>query len=187
MRRLIAIAAAVLLLVGCVPTRPVPERSADDLAAQTDRFLAVQWAYLGFTPDSTRPAVDVERYVRVEQQAVILRECVAESGYDIEGPPTAQQAEAIYVCNARFPVDPALFGFHGDAELDFIYDYYVESLVPCLAGFGVEPRRMASRDEFHDPVDTLFLWSPYDGLRIDQQERDFLATACPSMPPEFRE
>ncbi len=187
MRRLLLIAAACLLLCGCVPTRSIPQQSDADRADLTDRALAAQWQYLGFTPGSERPVVAVERYVTVEEQAEVLRSCVADAGYELGGNGSASQAEAIYRCNARFPIDPSVFGLYGAAELGFIYDYYLDGLIPCLAARGFAPDRLLSREEFLEPTTTLFIWSPYDEIPLERFDLEYLGSVCPAMPPELRE
>ena len=187
MRRLLLIAAACLLLCGCVPTHPIPQQSDADRADLTDRYLAAQWQYLGFTPTATRPTVDVERYVSLEEQGDVLRSCVEDAGYELTGNGSASQAEAVYRCNARFPIDPSAFGLFGAAELGFIYDYYLDGLIPCLAARGFSPERLLSREEFLEPTTTLFLWSPYDEVPLDRFDFEYLSSVCPTLPPELRE
>jgi hypothetical protein len=71
-----------------------------------------------------------------------------------------------YECFAAYPVDGE-FGFASVAQYDYIYDYYRDSLIPCLRSHGYlvsrAPDRLEFRTTWFDWSDPLspYVWNPY--------------------------
>ena len=94
---------------------------------------------------------------------------------------------ARYVCDAKYPVDPSLTQPPTDAELDYLYNYFVDVLNPCLEREGIEVIEPPSRQAFKDSLLSPDSWSPYVDVDIrGQDEWTRLNRACPQSPPGFR-
>ena len=71
-----------------------------------------------------------------------------------------------YECFAANPVDGE-FGFRSIAQYDYVYDYYRDSLIPCLRSHGYPLVRAPDRVQFRttwfewsDPL-APYVWNPY--------------------------
>lgn len=70
-----------------------------------------------------------------------------------------------------------------DDELAYTYDYYRQSLVPCLATLGFRTLAPPSRGSF---LDSGGNWSPYDSVfsaLLSSEEIATMARVCPEAPP----
>ena len=70
-----------------------------------------------------------------------------------------------------------------DAQLRLIYDYYRQSLGPCLDHFGFSFLPPPSKVDF---LASKGDWSPYDAVftaRMNSREIRSLTKACPPLPP----
>ena len=74
-----------------------------------------------------------------------------------------------YECFAAYPVDGEL-GFASIAQYDYVYDYYRDSLIPCLRNYGYlllrAPDRLEFRTTWFDWSDPLspYVWNPYNEI-----------------------
>jgi len=174
---LVAIAAAALLLAGCVPVSQVPpEPSGAELDALIAKELDFQWQYVGLTPDAPRPTVDRIRVVSPEEATDVHRDCMVDAGYgdfrqvtaSIYGGASNLERLAIYTCSAQYPVPPASYGLFSTAQLDFLYDYYVEVTIPCIRADGFTLTDIPTRQEFTQPQQSLLgVWVPWDSVQFD--------------------
>lgn len=72
-----------------------------------------------------------------------------------------------------------------EAELRLLYDYYRQSLGPCLDGFGFTYLSPPSRKSF---IESGGNWSPYDSVftaLMNGDEIRALSRACPPVPAFF--
>lgn len=72
-----------------------------------------------------------------------------------------------------------------EAELRFIYDYYLLRLAPCLEQFGYGYLKPPSRDTF---VESGGNWSPYDSVftpMMSSSDISALTQTCPALPPKL--
>lgn len=172
MRRLataVVVVATAGALGGCsLAGEQIAEPTSTELAAMTAQVNDIQWQNLQFSPDSPRPTVEFSRFIEPDQTDAVYTACMEEAGYigweqvifnSLGGPPAAERLD-LYECVSRFPVHPAYYGIHTTAQLDAIYDFYRDSLVPCLRGAGLEITGVPTRDEFVKS-EFLYTWSPY--------------------------
>ena len=153
-------------------------------------------------PDAERPEVELVRYVDQNEWAEVTVSCLVEQGVDakvstdgqggyemagVEGQLLPMEI-AIYTCNARYPTDPALTLPLTEAELDFVYDYYVNVLNPCLENEGVEITEAPSRQAFIDTYGASEgWWTPYEAVgTTGEEDWNQLNRVCPQSPPGFR-
>jgi hypothetical protein len=73
-------------------------------------------------------------------------------------------------------------------EREYVYDYYRQWLVPCLALAGYPIHGAPSREEFISDWLTPGWWSPYDSIDLEPgaAARFGLQKQCPSMPPALQ-
>jgi hypothetical protein len=67
----------------------------------------------------------------------------------------------MYYCSEKYQVDPSIVPLLTSRQLDYIYDYYVTSLVPCLREHGVKVTSAPSRLLFAPPGQHELTWNPY--------------------------
>jgi hypothetical protein len=193
MRFCSSLAVLAVLLAGCAPVSAVPpEPSGAELDALMALELDFQWRYVGLAPDDPRPAVERIRVISPTEAQTVYRQCMVDAGYEkfnvitasIYGGASTEQRVAIYTCTAQYPTPPSSYGLFSQAQLSFLYDYYVEVTVPCIESSGVAVTRMPTREQFVQPPGYPFeTWVPYRELEGDL---GYLATTkCPYVPEGF--
>ena len=167
-----AVAAGTLLaLAGC--TAPVPHPSppsADEVAVYIEDSQATQWFY-SLTPLDPRPQLDAQLIAAPDFDDV-LRACGrANQLSDVE-------------CSLSYLQVPGDIGYLGSAELGYLYDYFADSHVPCLAVRGLRMTYMPTRAEYTAQAG-LVPWDPYTQLGADlpPSRADDILADCPRYPP----
>lgn len=90
---------------------------------------------------------------------------------------------ANYICDVSFEIEGQYDDWYNDAQLNYIFDYYRESLVPCLELRGLEVTGPPTRDEF---LHHSYYWHPYFALSDAQSVEmaaDPTVPACASGHP----
>ena len=183
----IAAAAAVLagafLLTGCVSAREVPAPISDaTLQAYIEDRLDAAWLNTGLEGTVKRPEFDpatlVENF-RTSNEESVFAQCITSAGLsslyieEKNGGPSFSIAEGdkgepamqltLYSCLAA---NPSAFEARNmimtQEELDFLYDYYQESVVPCLELSGYAVGEAPTREQF--AAQANFLWIPYNAI-----------------------
>ena len=192
----IAAAAVVLFgLVGCVAEAPVT--SDADAADQYEQLLAQSWVSTG-QAGVEPPIVTIESALPTGEWYDALAVCMEDAGY-----PGLTFA---YLPSRGFWVEPGQGGVSADIrpgtqtaffeclsqhsfaasasplltteQLDYIYDYYVTWLVPCLAQHDFTIRAALTREQY---VEVGGDWSPYfevNALLDDQTDYQALVDVC---------
>jgi hypothetical protein len=165
----------------------------------------MRWTASGLDGVVERPVIDAD--VSIAQWNPAMDECMSqldEESYgwsDSDGfmlgsgeRGTDAQQLIFYECFARFP---AVTVFSSE-QREYIFDYYLTSLLPCLGLHGHPATVVPSRQSFVAGTDTFdgsWLWSPYSAmteLPDDMAVYDTLLRDCPptiagvdgwSMPP----
>ena len=142
---------------------------------------------------SDPPQVAVVRWIYPEEVGTVHVACLREAGYKAESTgdgrglsadfgSLSQQGAfnlARYRCNAMYPIDPRTDSSRlTDAQRSVVYEYIVESLVPCLERIGANPA--------DPPTLAVFLanatsWEYPDPGSADKQ--DSWLRECPIDPP----
>lgn len=128
--------------------------------------------------------------------------CMTEAGFPAEsdgdagvfytpGIPASQEEAstlAMYVCEAQYPLDPALAQEWSEDQLRLVYDYWDQYFIPCMEAHGVavsreeQPSREAYVVAFHTA--SRFRWWPNDALMgLPDSRRQELERSCPPYPP----
>ena len=173
MTRVAPILGAALLLAGC-SAAPVEE----PLTGLTDeeqqlyaQSYALQWSGIEL-PDA--PEVDVVAYIPSAGWGTAVSGCMNAAGYaeysatgsGMTYPAREDDAEtlALYTCIGHYPVQADFSAYANKAQLEFLYDYFRDSLIPCLAAEGyVVPGTAPSREQFSEfTVEPR--WNPYNAL-----------------------
>lgn len=194
--RFVALAALLLAaLVGCAPVTPVPKQpTGDELDRLIAQELELQWQYVGLTPDSPRPTVERIRLVSMDEAEAVHRQCMVDAGYEnfrlteaaIFGGASTSERLAIYICSAQYPVPPSSYGLLSEAQLGYLYDYYIEVTVPCLESTGIDVTEVPDREQFVDSKTDLFtMWNPYSALGEQKQVTYLAQSKCSYVPEGF--
>ena len=195
MRRLALATVMLVVLTGCVPTRPLPPQpTGDELDALLALELEYQWQYVGLTPDSPRPTIERIRVVSMNEAEAVHKQCMVDAGYETYSSGTAAvfgstnfERLALYTCAAQYPVAPSNVNLFSVEQLNYLYDYYVTSAVPCLRAAGVRVPEVPSREEFVDGANEQLYstWSPYGGLTGSALAGYIDTDRCPTYPDGF--
>ncbi|WP_168627206.1 hypothetical protein [Cryobacterium sp. BB307] len=203
-RALCGAASALLVavvLTGCAWGGVDDEReAAPDISPQEafdyDEYLVLQQAS-GIT---NPPPTTMVRLISVNEANTVWSDCMHEQGYNVfvtfDGGQAApvdlpeSQYEAYelanYICYARYPVDQSTIPVFGDEQINILYSYYVDHLVPCLEANGYPIEYVPSKATFRATFESD-QWAPYgavDAARISDEDWQSLNESCPQRPPD---
>jgi hypothetical protein len=194
-------ATAVVLVSGCSIQRPPP-------AALTDTEIAVfekahndgLWEAANLPSDTPRPQVEIVRFLTLDDSdwGYVMVQCLKEQGFtdyvaDSGGgmrfvgstdPFSNDRKLAQYICQTKYPYDPLDFQLLSRMQREYLYDYWVRWLVPCLELRGYDVGKAPSRADFvADPFE-VHGWNPYIDVIFptDPATMTRLSTECPSTP-----
>lgn len=191
---LLAVAAA---LTGCTAaSEPTPDQRADAWHYVQTR-LDDEWR--GDTRFD-RPSPVASRFLLPNGWAFAMSECMKDAGYldfdfsvaegftngDDRAARSGLEGLAWYSCGQQLPTYDTVFSEPTDDELDMLYDYYRERLIPCLALEGTAVPSVPTRGQFGDGgAGRPGWWNPY--LTARQPASTAVAAAlldsCPPYPP----
>jgi hypothetical protein len=167
-----------LVLCGCVASPPAG-LSENELAQHRARILANTWANTGLPGE--QPGVESHTASTSEEWLASMAECIGAiglgasswgystsegyvlgtaSGGDVDDPEALRE---FYVCAASYGPPQSFEELRSNAQLDYIYDYYQKSLVPCMIMNGFRPEAAPTRVEFHAIAGQ---WSPYYSVDV---------------------
>jgi hypothetical protein len=189
-----AITAVVVALVlsGCV-AHPPPPATDEQLAEYTQHVLDQTWQSTGLEGTVDRPQVDAAQPAPMGDWLNSLSTCMkdvndgsftfefnSDEGYVLSGG-DAPTTVTLYTCIAANPLDYRRDGggFLTDAQLEYIYDYYADWLVPCMVNHGYTMTDAPSRDDF---VASQGFWSPYVATANDVTATELEPLCGPERP-----
>lgn len=185
MRKLLAGAALALTLAGCtqIAEPPLPTE------AELDTYIREQQDLLWFeygSPQLERPTVE-SVLVALNSSADDRCSGSQTSLVEVEGEALVTvlpaSETAIFEClAARIPY-PTDVEYYTPAQLGAIYDYFRDSLVPCLQVHGLDVGTAPSRDEFVGVAGSI-PWDPYSELGADlpPSRAQVIRQQCPALP-----
>jgi hypothetical protein len=94
--------------------------------------------------------------------------------------------EAEYRCLVMYPVHPRYRQPLSPAQIRVIYDYYIDSLVPCLRRRGLGIPDPPEWETFLARFETSHEWTPYQFVTwasYSDEEWQALNEDCPQHPP----
>lgn len=175
-RRLPALVSATLIacaLAGCATAVSPSEDAQADVSKFIRSSLDAEWRGDG---RFDRPSVVAPRFLLPNGWGFAIRECMVDSGfneymYDRSGgfsngvertSNAGTEGLAWYECVERFPTYDTQFSRLDDAQLEDLYTYYREWLIPCLALEGTTVTEVPTRGQFGDVGDGQpGSWNPY--------------------------
>lgn len=135
---------------GETPTPTPPALSAASRQALLKADLDRQWQETGL-PDANRPNVDVVRFTTLFDWAEASADCLQRDGWDAAAedgglsatePADPAQANAmryaVYVCYAKYPMDPRFSVPLNESQLRYLYRYYTTTMRDCVRKQGYE-------------------------------------------------
>jgi hypothetical protein len=178
-----------------VPAGPTDDERLGLLAEQ--RSLA--WGYLlEQYPTLSRPATEVVAILSGDDWERAVENCVevatpeyADSGgaemwvqMSGDGPFLVTTDVAYQVCIDSYPNSATLDYLLNDAQIGYIYDYYVTWVAPCLARNGYVSLNAPGREEF---ITNFYVggWSPYSSVGLDSggPMTEIMNAECSPEPP----
>ena len=188
---LVALVASLPLLAGCVaaPAMPAP-LTPTEIA---DRYAAQQldW-WQSMFPDEPMPVVEPIEVIDPASPRNALLDCVSDANLpgvtvsgggfvDTEGGGRLDSDlnRQLFICSAQYPYDTAEMGYLSDAEMEWIYYYNRDRLLPCLKLQGYAVTIPTGR---YEPGSYDF-WMPYNLMSaIPTDDWARIDLACPPSP-----
>lgn len=209
-RRLwVVIVISALALSGCAAESksPAPERGEPLNQNLTEienqlvgNYLDNAWRnVLTAHPDAVRPEVERVRLIDQADWTTIIPDCLAEMGHHVVpdangswsvkgGPGSEPYFLAFYTCEAMYPLHPKFSAPMTDAKITRLYDYFLNSLKPCLEREGYEVPPAPSLQRFQEAYRTDGGWFIYAGVAdasVGPEELARINRVCPQVPEDF--
>lgn len=195
-------AASVVLLSGCVPTTSAPPGGSaeENLALVREVQLDAQWTNLDL-PAEQRPADVGYEVVAIDEWAERVAACMTAKGYrnfearggNLQIGKSATFSEEVseaidfFECRSAFQRELSIASGINAEQREYLYDYYQESLVPCLELAGVRVESAPTRAAFAATGEGIG-WNPYlalDGFSFGEVSVDAeTLERCPSFPKD---
>ena len=150
-------------------------------------------------PEAELPTPERVRFVLLGERAITMQACMSEQGFgstvsddgglEYDGVPESQAMAfeiAKYSCDLMYPLDPRYTSELSSYQVQYLFEYYVLDLVPCLEREGIDVAEAPSLQRFRDTVETATMWSPYSSVVFTSQEEwDRINTVCPQGPSDL--
>ena len=208
-------AAVLCCLTACAPAvaQPPPAPTEAEVTSIMNRYVAYQRDRLGLQFAPEWGEVRFYRFVSAADWVPVMTGCVAGLGvrgvtfYDDltssrdggDDQYAALQRRAIGVCSLRYPLDGVRSYLMTNAQLDYLYSYYSNVLVPCLRSNGYRVL-LPTRTEFTSFGSRQFyVWNPYEDASLMSigsgdpgwpgerppaaPDSELLVRKCPPRPP----
>lgn len=189
--RALAMVLALCALTGCVSqiVAPASGLSAEEqqLYAAMDREPTTLTAVL----DSDFVAVE---FVPPAGWSTAIAGCMNAAGYsdyassgELQLPAgdagiSYEQTLAFYLCHAKYPLVDDATNDLSLAQLDYLYVYYRDSLVPCLGAVGFPIFGEIPTKQQFVVISAGRRWHPYDLLPAEALAEVALLQSCPASP-----
>lgn len=179
MRKPLAGALIALTLAGCAPVTEPPPPTDAELAQYVAEQQAMQWYFLA-PVEYEQPAAFTE-LVRADDFVRRATDCSTLSQQQDES--LRHYLDESFTCQVALMLYPTEVAYYTPAQLDFIYGYFKDSLVPCLQLQGLDVGYAPSRDEFTGQAG-IIPWDPYSelGAALPPSRADEITQRCPPMP-----
>lgn len=177
-------AAALLALVSLAGCSTPLEKPTGLTDAEKSEYRDVQleraWNETGLTAYSVeRPTIQVQRYIGTDEYNQVMDDCIRMQNVDpIDAGEMSVPLEmnlAWYTCTALFPLDPSRIGVIGASQREYLYDYYVRWLVPCLESAGYPVSDAPPRKVFLGGGPSANAWTPWGAIDLPVRDADQIA------------
>lgn len=192
----------LLLLSACASEDPTDSPTSGELkqgAIEAAKEITNQQAEDQFRaefPTGALPEAEFVRVVTSTDWPEAMAQCLqargfdavakADGGVDSGFPPELAESHAVatYQCRTSYPIDSTGQELDSKEELEGLYDYYRDDLVPCLESQGWsqenDPPSLSSFIETYDSDP----WIPYAVVDPTSEDDWFaLNKVCPQSPP----
>lgn len=209
-RGIVWLLAFALLLSGCSGQPDTPPVQESEGGAQADGAtqqlveegkVAARERLEAMFPGIGIPDVDLVRIISLPEFGEVMAQCMTEAGFNAQAradggvsfeeiPQEQSEAQslALYVCQAKYPVDPVYTQPLTDAQIDFLYDYYRDDFSACLQAEGFSVGELPSRSKFKEAYAGVGEpYTPYAVLleNVDPAHVEKLMSICPEVPQEL--
>jgi hypothetical protein len=195
--------AAVLALAGCAsrPTPVPPPPTAVQVKSMMAEWSVAQTRNYEMDLAESIANPGVVGFIDLSDWPEVMTTCVeGRGGLDAEYGPgfqaslpalSSKDAAVTYAANAEcrieYPLTSLREQLRTPAQLDYIYTYFKNQLIPCLRSQGVVVQPLPSSAQFKVQSENgLNLWSPYAHIRSQPGQSDASLTAlkarCPALP-----
>lgn len=187
--------AASLLLTGCVTHSSPPPSGLS--GAEKARYLEVLSGSIGgsesveFVPSAGWGTViagcmNAAGYSEYEGSGPSIRNVSVDVDGDVSFTASISgdldQLEQLTVCLTQYPVLPDLSGNVNLAQLDYLYDYFRDFLIPCLSTTGHPVRGEIPTRAEYVVITGEQHWHPYDSLPATAFRDGTIYDQCPASP-----
>lgn len=153
----IALAACASLLAGCTPAPALPEPlTSAEVEALVDGANRDWWEQIA--PGEPMPVIEPIQMLEPEGPTDVLDDCLSQADQTDQ----KQWERAAFVCSMQYPwkiSDPDDYGYLSEAELEYLWSYFTERLVPCLELSGYDIGSLPSEQSFM--AQPYLSWVPY--------------------------
>ena len=194
MRRRVLLLTLAIALTGCAAQ---PTDAAADVSLHLQQRLDT-----AFNPGPggiDRPAAAPVRFALPNGWPNLMRSCMNDAGFTSVGydredgftnvSATGEGALAWYRCGQQLPQYDTVFADLSAAQLDELYDYYVDTLVPCAGAVGLPVSEVPSRADFTDGGEGQpGWWHPFLSIALpaSSADVDLLFAKCDPYPATVR-
>lgn len=187
----------LLLLSGCTTvSAPEPGLSDSEWEALQDRLRDSDWQMANL-PDDLRPPDPPATEVSIDDWGAVFVGCMNRAGFDnysdlggsgysfsSDGSSPPNERLASYLCTVSYRLYTRDEGWFNKAQLDYLYDYYEQQLVPCLTLHGATFTEVPTREIFTQQFGS---WHPFLAISEDESDQIFhnadVKRECLAMPP----
>jgi hypothetical protein len=169
--------AAAFLLSSCAASEPVLPTPDPLSAADAERLIEEHLKFYANEARIADPMMQIPEVARVRfldpsEPPEAIAQCLREEGFEAAVEPDGglsggyrieQQAAfalALYVCNAKYPPDPKYLAPLNESQHEYVYDFLVKELVPCLAKEGFDVGEIPSLQAYLADAGTPREWVP---------------------------
>jgi hypothetical protein len=180
---LLTAVASCLLMAGCAAPVDVPADASDaEIDALLEQQLDSRWESYAWPDGVVKPAVERVAFTTDRTWSATQVGCLVRAGLDArevsggftvdEDADSTAARVAMWTCQAQYPRDPRGAGYLSEAQILYMYDFYVSRLGPCMRLLGYTVSEPPERGEYVDLIRSGTYWSPYFAQGWDPQHID---------------
>lgn len=181
-----SLALLALVLAGCTVAAPPPALTAAEIDELRQRRADFRWEQTGLD-ESLRPPLPRVTALAPADYFDAVEKCLSNAGFDANvepaGPTSAEHKIAVFVCESSFEYEGEWQNWFSDAQLDYLYAYYRDFLVPCLEQHGYSVANAPTAGQFRAGSGG---WHPYFAIAAPHRDAllrdDRLPLECPAVP-----